>query len=322
MRLWRDRHLQLSLTRLGLEYLAALLLVGVFAAQTGNNLLYLVFTLMVALLLVSGWASRSALRGFEPAAVEEGNLFARVRGGIRVRFRNSAPKRVRALELRLELEDGSADPTFFPGGGSDPEPRLVFHARPKRRGPCRVTGLELRTRYPFGFMEKAWRFDLDQSLLVLPHPRLASGHPDLEGETPRNRPHPGTGSPEGARPFREGDPLTRVHWKRTAQRGSPWVRTFEEDLPAGLHLRLDLGAWAPGRSFEEELERLSGAVLQARIQKRSVSMELHSAEGRRDLEGHVACWRALAAAQAEGAAFSGPSTAPSGPIFPAGSTLP
>ncbi|HOD33457.1 MAG TPA: hypothetical protein PKO12_08260, partial [Holophaga sp.] len=175
MRLWRDRHLQLSLTRLGLEYLAALLLVGVFAAQTGNNLLYLVFTLMVALLLVSGWASRSALRGFEPAAVEEGNLFARVRGGIRVRFRNSAPKRVRALELRLELEDGSADPTFFPGGGSDPEPRLVFHARPKRRGPCRVTGLELRTRYPFGFMEKAWRFDLDQSLLVLPHPRLASG---------------------------------------------------------------------------------------------------------------------------------------------------
>ncbi|HOD33035.1 MAG TPA: DUF58 domain-containing protein, partial [Holophaga sp.] len=123
-------------------------------------------------------------------------------------------------------------------------------------------------------------------------------------------------------PFREGDPLTRVHWKRTAQRGSPWVRTFEEDLHAGLHLRLDLGAWAPGRSFEEELERLSGAVLQARIQKRSVSMELHSAEGRRDLEGHVACWRALAAAQAEGAAFSGPGTAPSGPIFPAGSTLP
>ena len=37
----------------------------------GNNLLYLVFTLMIARLLVSGWASRSALRGFEPAAVDE-----------------------------------------------------------------------------------------------------------------------------------------------------------------------------------------------------------------------------------------------------------
>ena len=28
MRLWRDRHLHLSITRLGLEYLAALLMVG------------------------------------------------------------------------------------------------------------------------------------------------------------------------------------------------------------------------------------------------------------------------------------------------------
>jgi uncharacterized protein (DUF58 family) len=92
-----------------------------------------------------------------------------------------------------------------------------------------------------------------------------------------------------------------VHWKRTAQRSQPWVRTFEEERPLGLHLRLDLSAWAPGRPFERELERLSGAVLQARLQKREVSLEVHGTTGAREVRGHTPCWRTLAQARAEGA---------------------
>jgi hypothetical protein len=68
----------------------------------------------------------------------------------------------------------------------------------------------------------------------------------------------------------------------------------------GLHLRLDLLAWAPGRPFERELERLSGAVLQARLQKRDISLDVQGAEGTRGFHGHTACWRALALAQAAG----------------------
>src|ERR1035438_4236050 len=54
MRLWNDRRLRLSLTGLGAQYLLALLGVGVFSVNTGNNLLYLVFALMLGLFLVSG----------------------------------------------------------------------------------------------------------------------------------------------------------------------------------------------------------------------------------------------------------------------------
>jgi hypothetical protein len=79
------------------------------------------------------------------------------------------------------------------------------------------------------------------------------------------------------------------------------VRTFQEERPQGLHLRLDLAAWAPGRPFERELERLSGAVLQARLQKRDVSLELQGVTDTRDVRGHAPCWRALALARAEGA---------------------
>jgi hypothetical protein len=78
------------------------------------------------------------------------------------------------------------------------------------------------------------------------------------------------------------------------------VRTFEEERPKGLHLELDLDAWAPGRPFERELERLSGAVLQARLQRREVSLEVHGPEGAQRHREPTACWRALAVAQATG----------------------
>jgi uncharacterized protein (DUF58 family) len=301
MNLWNDRSLRLSVTRLGFEYVAALLAVGVFAVNTGNNLLYLIFSLMLALLLVSGIVSRKALQGMKLSALDEGNLFARVRGGIRVRLADAAPKRMRGLELHLEIEGGAVEPGFYAGGSGETEPVVVLNARIEQRGWTRIQRLELRTRYPFGFLEKAWRFALDRPVLILPHPRTPTTRPSNRlGEGTRSLPKPGESSPEGARPLRQGDPPSRVHWKRTAQRRQPWVRTFEEEVPVGVHLKLDLRDWAAGRPFERELERLSGAVLQARLQKREVSLELHGGESMEHIRGHSACWRSLALAQAAG----------------------
>lgn len=303
MLLWKDRTLRLSITRLGWEYLLALMLIGLFAVNSGNNLLYLIFSLMLGLFLVSGVVSRRSLRDLKPLDLDEGNLFARVKGGLRLRFQDGAPTRIRGLELRLAMEGGEVETAFFAGGGGDGEPVAVLHARAANRGWTRLTGLELRTRYPFGFLEKAWYFELNRSLLVLPHPRapqLAPGDPAKDGQA-RTLPRPGDSSPEGARPMRSGDAPARVHWKRSAQRpqGELWVRTFEEEQPLALHLDLDLGAWKPGRTFERELERLSGAILQARLQKREVELVVRSVEGLRRQEGPQACWRALATCEAE-----------------------
>ena len=305
MKLWNDRRLQLSITRLGMEFLAILLLVGILAVQTGNNLLYLVFSLMVGVFLVSGWASRSALRDLELDSIEEGNVFARVRGGLRVRLRDGAPRRIRALEVRLEVDQGRAEAGFLRGGEGRSEALAVLQLRPERRGPCRLRNLELRTAYPFGFLEKTRRLPLDQEILILPHPRAVAPRLGLRGESLRSSPKPGESAPVGARLFREGDPLSRVHWKRTAQRGTPWVRTFEDEAPSGIRLWLDLRLWSAGAAFEKELEHLSGAILQARLQKREVSLELLSSSGKRELQGFTPAWRALALVEAEGPSVFG-----------------
>ena len=311
MRLWNDRRLRLSLTGLGAQFLLALLAVGAFAVNTGNNLLYLVFALMLGMLLVSGILSRRALQGLRLAALDEGNLFARVRGGLRLRLEDATRGRARGLELHLTLDGGRVEPGFLGAGSAQGETTVVLHARAERRGWTRLRRLELRTQFPFGFLEKAHLLDLDHPVLVLPHPRTPPAPPaGWRGEGHRTQSRPGSSSPEGARPLRLGDSPARMHWKRTAQRREPWVRTFEEERPLGLHLRLDLDAWTPGRAFERELERLSGAILQARLQKREVSLELHGPGGAREIHGHTPCWRALALAEAQGR--SAQADAPSG----------
>ena len=301
MQLWNDRRLRLSLTRLGVQYLLVLLAVGAFSVNTGNNLLHLVFALMLGLFLVSGILSRRVLQGLQVTGLEAGSLFARVRGGLRLRLRATGRGRLRGLELHLTLDDATVQPGFLERDSLTGESVVVLHARAGHRGWTRVRALELRTCYPFGLMEKARILPLEESLLILPHPRTPPAAPaSWRGEGRHSLLKEGTSSPEGTRPLRQGDAPGRVHWKRTAQRGQPWVRTFEEDRPLGMHLRLDLQAWGPGRPFERELERLSGAVLQARLQKRAISLELHDPEGVREFRGHAPCWRALALAQATG----------------------
>ncbi len=301
MRLWNDRRLRLSLTGLGLQYLLALLGVGVFSVNTGNNLFYLVFSLMLGLFLVSGILSRRALQGLQVLSLEEGNLFARVRGGVRLRLRDPGRGRIRGLEVHLQMDDGQVEPAFLGAASRTGETLVVLQTRAGHRGWSRFRTLEFRTRFPFGLLEKSRFVELDHAALVLPHPRTPPAQPtNWQGEGQRTLPQEGTSSPEGARPLRLGDAPSRVHWKRTAQRSQPWVRTFDEERPMGLHLRLDLSAWGPGRPFERELERLSGAVLQARLQKRDISLELQGAEGIREVHGHTACWRALALSQALG----------------------
>lgn len=315
MQLWKDKRLRLSITRLGGQYVLALLLVGAFAVNTGNNLLYLIFSLMLGFFLVSGVVSRRALQGIRPLSLEEGNLFARVRGGLRLRLRDEDPRRWRALELRVEMEDGEVEPGFFPGRQGEPEPMTVLNARAGHRGWTKVKSLEIRTGYPFGFLEKAWRFPMEKPILVLPHPRTATRATTGKDEVHRvTLSRPGESSPEGARPHRPGDPTSRVHWKRTAQRGTPWVRTFEADHPQGLKLNLDLRAFGPGRAFERQLENLSGAVLQARLQKLEVSLDILGGEGRQEYSGYPGCWRALALAQAEGEPAEAMGTGDSGAI--------
>jgi uncharacterized protein (DUF58 family) len=208
------------------------------------------------------------------------------------------------LEIHLETTSGKVAPGLLEGGKGVGQPKVFFQFRPELRGQSAITCVELHTSYPFGFLEKIWRFHVNMPLSVSPHP---SGHGEPEdgiGDFLEPTPKSGYSSPVGARPFMPGDSISRIHWKRTAQRGEPWVRVMEGDQPKGMTLELDLGKWQADDDFERELEYLSGAILQARLRKQEATLTIHGKHGRADVFGHIAAWKALAILEAEGSGYS------------------
>jgi uncharacterized protein (DUF58 family) len=246
----------------------------------------------------------ASLKAIEPDCALEGAFFARMNGGLRLKLSDKRPRRQRCLEVHLEIPDCHAEPGFYEGGTGEVSPSVVLPIRPEKRGWTKIVCVALRTSYPFGFLEKTRRFPVSVPFLVAPHP---SGYEEPKGGSGSFSdlgPKSGLSSPSGARPYIAGDSTNRIHWKRTAQRGEPWIRLFEGDQPKGMLLELDLSRWEAGAHFEAELERLSGAILQARLQKMDVVLNIIGRHGRTERAGHIAAWRALGPLEAEGSGLS------------------
>jgi len=77
-----------EVTRVGIVYVAVVLLIGVAALNTGNNLLYIVVAAMLAAILVSGVASAMALRHLQLDVWLPEHVFAGREWQGRIRLRN------------------------------------------------------------------------------------------------------------------------------------------------------------------------------------------------------------------------------------------
>jgi len=80
--------LQFELTREGKVYLVVVLVIGVAALNTSNNLLYIIVAAMLAAIVVSGIFSTANLRGLELDVAVPSNAFAGRPIGVRVRLKN------------------------------------------------------------------------------------------------------------------------------------------------------------------------------------------------------------------------------------------
>src|SRR6202042_1361997 len=82
------RRIRYRVTSGGALFMLALALTGAGAFLSGNNLLFLVFAAMLALILVSGFLSRLVLSGLELELLLPEHVSARVATPARIRLRN------------------------------------------------------------------------------------------------------------------------------------------------------------------------------------------------------------------------------------------
>ncbi len=234
-------------SRAGWLYIGITFAVGFAALNTGNNLLYLVLSLMLAFLVLSGFLSESALRGIRVDRRLPADLHAGRRNRVTLRIHN-ADRRLASFALVIEDRLGK-DAGAIPAGRcfalrvAPGETVLRDYAlEPERRGPLAFDGYRLSTRFPFGLFVKSVWVDEPKEALVYPAlepvaPPAPEGGDASDADDARARSGGGV-LLAGLREYVHGDGLRRINWRQSARRGALFVGQAEDDHLAEVEVEL------------------------------------------------------------------------------------
>jgi len=247
----------IRITKVGLWYVLFSVVVAIGATNTGNNALYMVLAVMLALLVVSGVVSRQNVRRLAVDLEPPDELFANRPAAFRFALHNRGGLLPRWCLLFSLSSAGT--PRLVPylprGRASRGEIELIL----PRRGRQPLPAVHVASLFPFGFFRKGVRYRSAGEVLVFPELYAAAAErPDGEsdfGETPSR--HPGWGHDLHAlRAFRQGDDPRRVHWKQTARTGGLIFMERESEENRRLSILLDNGAGDLAGEAAPRFERL------------------------------------------------------------------
>jgi uncharacterized protein (DUF58 family) len=234
-------------TRDGWWCLGAAVGLGFAAMNTGNNLLYLLASLLLGLVIVSGMLSEQSMRRLRVTPAVPDEIYAGRATVVGARLAN----RKRWLpSYSVALETGGRR-LYVDRLRAGDERLVTWEALFDARGRRRLPGVRLTTRFPFGLFVKAGRVLLDDEIVVFPavraldagwRRRLAAG-----GARPLRRRGRGH-DVYNLRDYRAGDDPRLIHWRSSAKGGALVVRELEAEtaLDARIVLVGD-GRGDPGR---------------------------------------------------------------------------
>jgi len=228
----KTRNRSLQITREGAGFIILIFAVGLGAIYTGNNFLYLVLSMCLSFLVVSGFLSELTLKKISvrsslPPSVYAGDPFS-----IRISVANDK-KYFSSYSLQItmmpneasRLEGTTGIYLFYMPPESVREKILIVKAI--RRGLLRIKGFQISTSFPFGFFYKTKFLPMAEEAIVFPLiqpvklPFLSD--PSAEGQGILR--HQG-GEIVALREYNEGDPVNAVHWKSSAKTGNLRVKEF------------------------------------------------------------------------------------------------
>lgn len=269
------------LTLAGFLFAVMLVVVGTLAFLSGANLLLLIFAAMVSTWLVSGFVSRLCLAGLSVEYQIPDEVSARqpMRGRIILRnLKRLTPSF--SIHLKGDREEIRIRPLYVPvvsGGKAVNEPTEITFLR---RGLHRGNSLTLSTSFPFGFLERRIRVEMQESLIVFPclegtrdwrtlysviHREISALQQGRGHDFYRLRDYVNTESAKN------------VDWRVTAHTGRLTVREFAREESLEVELFLDLFPAGRGPEwFEKAVE--CAAYLAWHIQREEVRLRFRSQE--------------------------------------------
>jgi uncharacterized protein (DUF58 family) len=231
---WLGKRRARRLTLEGALFIGITFFIGFAAMNTGTNLLYLILSMMLSLLIISGVLSTVTLRNIEVERIVPNHIAAQEQFPIQLVVRNR--KRLFAsYSLRvsdhLDMYEGIGS-TFLVKVGKQDQVRTSYFCVFPRRGIYTLKYLQVSSRFPFGFFERSITFIRPREIVIYPQVLdmmhfLETSRVDF-GEHDRARKGPGT-SLYGLREYQAGDSARFIHWKISAKTDKLMIREFERE---------------------------------------------------------------------------------------------
>jgi uncharacterized protein (DUF58 family) len=238
-------------------FLVIIIVVGFAAWNTGNNLLFLVFSLLCSTLFVGWIAARTSLRDLTVSARFPDHIFAAEAAPVIVTLRNT--KRVLpSFSILVEARGPNSEAEDDTKRRRRYAKRLLayfsyvpHHAAAEQRveqlfptrGHVLIDGFELSTRFPFGFFRRRRRLRArNVDIIVYPKPEMISDElhllPMYAGRIPSLR--RGAGHDLfSMRDYQPQDDLRHIDWKATARSRRLTVREFTSEDERRITIVLD-----------------------------------------------------------------------------------
>jgi uncharacterized protein (DUF58 family) len=254
---------------LGLAFGAFVAVVALTAFSTGNNLLYLIFSLLLAMMVVSAVAARLNLTRLDLDLSPPKHIFAEEPVTLELTFTNR--KRLLpafSLTVVLKENDAKTEPRELAFVAVVP-PRAQARVRSThtftQRGVYELQFLQVVTRFPFGLVERSYALDSSGELVVYPHvPALRQFEQSLpfslgQLESPRK----GNGSDLYAiRPYQPADHRHAIDWKATAKTSRLMVREFTREDDWRVTVMFDIQATPDESEKFERAVSLTASLLE------------------------------------------------------------
>ncbi|NVN92432.1 MAG: DUF58 domain-containing protein [Desulfuromonadales bacterium] len=247
------------------------LLLGFSAVNTGNNLLFLVVSGLLAFMSVTGMAGMINLKRLTPELLPPQEVFAGVVAPFTLRIHN-AKRHIPSFLIRLECTGGQAVtiPLAPQRGSASATMGLTFFERGKVDN-ARIT---ISSPFPVNFFTRYWTFDVDTSFVVFPRLLTGVAAADDHGEQRQgSNAHLARGLDgelERISGYSGREPLRMIHWKLSARTDELLVKQFGRQTMQPLVIDLES---QPGHTLEERLSTAAWLVKQW-VARRPVGLTL------------------------------------------------
>ncbi|HWF13059.1 MAG TPA: DUF58 domain-containing protein [Candidatus Acidoferrales bacterium] len=253
---WLSYQIEYKVTREGIVYIAGILVVALAALNTGNNLLFMVLACLMAGLLISGLLSRVVLGGIDVNLELPEHIFARrtilavaqlynekqMTPSFSVSLVSETAPQASKNPLTNSLPQILDRPVYFPYIPHRQTVRQSVELTFPRRGIYRQDALGLRTKFPFGFLQKTRRANSKIEVVVYPQIQPTEEFyevlPLVSGELESYQ--RGRGNDLYAiREYQSNDSARHVDWKASAKIGALQVKEFAREDERRVMLVLD-----------------------------------------------------------------------------------